>query len=91
MTDLIDQMKQIQSRIGNSISNSNKNESYQKPEIVGGDGINVVSDKGKFSISTNQQETAQQEAAQQGITLPEGSGVLGINNGVLFVYETVDC
>lgn len=88
MDELIEQMKQIQSRIGNSISNSKKNESYEKPEIVGGDGINVSSDKGKFSISTTQQ-TAQ--TAQTTITLPEGNGVLGINNGVLFVYETVDC
>ena len=78
-------MKQIQSRIGNSISNSNKSNSYTNPEIVGGEGINVSSDKGKVSISTIQQP------AQPAITLPEGNGVLGINNGVLFVYETVDC
>ena len=26
-----------------------------------------------------------------GITLPSGSGVLGISGGSLFVYQTVDC
>ena len=85
MDDVIDQMKQIQSRIGSSISNSNKSATYEKTEIVGGEGINVSSDKGKVSISTIQQE------AQPALVLPSGNGVLGINNGVLFVYETVDC
>lgn len=27
----------------------------------------------------------------QGIELPSGSGVLGIQDGVLFVYETINC
>jgi hypothetical protein len=88
MDDVIDQMKQIQSRIGSSISNSNKSATYEKTEIVGGEGINVSSDKGKVSISTIQQEA---QPSQPALVLPSGNGVLGINNGVLFVYETVDC
>lgn len=35
--------------------------------------------------------TGPQGATGPGITLPSGSGVLGINNGVLFVYGTTGC
>jgi hypothetical protein len=85
MEDVIEQMKKIQSRIGLVVSDSNQqNQSASnRNEIVGGEGIEVKSDGGKVSISQQQQ--------QQQISLPSGSGVLGINNGVLFVYETTEC
>jgi len=88
MDELIDQMKQIQSRIGSVIdgSSSQNATTNQKTEIVGGEGIEVKSDGGKVSISQQQQQQQQQQ-----ISLPSGSGVLGINNGVLFVYETTEC
>lgn len=35
--------------------------------------------------------TGPQGATGPGITLPSGSGVLGINDGVLFVYGTTGC
>lgn len=84
MEDVIEQMKKIQSRIGSAIDNSNQqNQSESKAnEIVGGDGIEVKSEGNKVSIS---------QQPQQQIKLPSGTGVLGINNGVLFVYETTQC
>ena len=83
-------MKRIQSRIGSVIDNSNQQNqpASRGNEIVGGEGIEVKSDGGKVSISQSQQP---QQSQQSSITLPEGTGVLGINNGVLFVYGTVDC
>jgi CHAD domain-containing protein len=87
MEEIIEQMKGIQSRIGNVVDRSNQSNlnNQIKSEIVGGEGIEIKTDGNKVSIS-------QQQAAQQaGITLPAGSGVLGINNGVLFVYETTEC
>ena len=92
MEDIIEQMKGIQSRIGNVVDRSNQSNlnNQIKSEIVGGEGIEIKTDGNKVSIS--QQQQPQQQAAQQaGITLPIGSGVLGINNGVLFVYETTEC
>jgi hypothetical protein len=85
MEDIIEQMKGIQSRIGNVVDRSNQSNlnNQIKSEIVGGEGIEIKTDGNKVSISQ------QQQAA--GITLPTGSGVLGINNGVLFVYETTEC
>lgn len=85
MEDVIEQMKKIQSRIGSVIDNSNQQNqpASRSNEIVGGEGIEVKSDGNKVSISQQQQ--------QPSITLPSGSGVLGINNGVLFVYETTEC
>lgn len=81
-------MKGIQSRIGNVVDRSNQSNlnNQIKSEIVGGEGIEIKTDGNKVSIS--QQQQPQQQA---GITLPTGSGVLGINNGVLFVYETTEC
>jgi hypothetical protein len=89
MEDIIEQMKGIQSRIGNVVDRSNQSSlnNQIKSEIVGGEGIEIKTDGNKVSIS--QQQQPQQQAA--GITLPTGSGVLGINNGVLFVYETTEC
>jgi CHAD domain-containing protein len=86
MEDIIEQMKGIQSRIGNVVDRSNQlNLNNQiKSEIVGGEGIEIKTDGNKISISQQQQQ-------QQQIILPTGSGVLGINNGVLFVYETTEC
>jgi cation transport ATPase len=99
MGDVIEQMKKIQIRIGSVIDNSNQH--YQPAskatEIVGGEGIEVKSDGRKVSISQQQQQQQQQEQQQQEqqqqeqIKLPSGTGVLGINNGVLFVYETTEC
>jgi len=88
MEDIIEQMKGIQSRIGNVVDRSNQlNLNNQiRSEIVGGEGIEIKTDGNKVSIS--QQQQPQQSA---GITLPTGNGVLGINNGVLFVYETTEC
>lgn len=84
MDDVIEQMKRIQSRIGSTIDNSSQqnNSASQRSEITGGEGIEVKSDGNKVSIS---------QAQQPSITLPSGTGVLGINNGVLFVYETTEC
>jgi len=89
MEDIIEQMREIQSRIGNVVDRSNQSNlnNQIKSEIVGGEGIEIKTDGNKISISQQQQQ--QQQAA--GITLPTGSGVLGINNGVLFVYETTEC
>jgi hypothetical protein len=95
MEDVIEQMKKIQFRIGSVIDNSNQQ--YQPAskaneiatEIVGGEGIEVKSDGRKVSISQQQQQQQQQQ--QEQIKLPSGTGVLGINNGVLFVYETTEC
>jgi hypothetical protein len=86
MEDVIEQMKRIQSRIGLVVSDSNQqNQSASnRNEVVGGEGIEVKSDGGKVSISQQQQQ-------QQQISLPSGSGVLGIDNGVLFVYGTTEC
>jgi hypothetical protein len=94
MEDIIEQMKGIQSRIGNVVDRSNQlNLNNQiRSEIVGGEGIEIKTDGNKISIS-QQQQPAQLQPQQQaaGITLPTGNGVLGINNGVLFVYETTEC
>lgn len=78
-------MKGIQSRIGNVVDRSNQSNlnNQIKSEIVGGEGIEIKTDGNKVSISQQQQQAQ--------ITLPAGSGVLGINNGVLFVYETTEC
>ena len=92
MEDIIEQMKGIQSRIGNVVDRSNQSNlnNQIKSEIVGGEGIEIKTDGNKVSISQQQQQ--QQQASQQPqITLPTGSGVLGINNGILFVYETTEC
>jgi hypothetical protein len=88
MEDIIEQLKGIQSRIGNVVDRSNQlNLNNQiKSEIVGGEGIEIKTDGNKVSISQQQQQSG-----GGGITLPTGSGVLGINNGVLFVYETTEC
>lgn len=84
MEDVIEQMKKIQSRIGSMVDNSNKQNQPESKgsEIVGGEGMEIKTDGNKISISQQQ---------QQQIKLPTGSGVLGINNGVLFVYETTEC
>lgn len=92
MEDIIEQMKGIQSRIGNVVDRSNQlNLNNQiRSEIVGGEGIEIKTDGNKVSIS-QQQQPAQPQQQSAGITLPTGNGVLGINNGVLFVYETTEC
>lgn len=91
MEDVIEQMKRIQSRIGSVIDGSSRQNitTNQKTEIVGGEGIEIKTDGNKVSISQQQQQQQQQQQPQ--INLPTGSGVLGINNGVLFVYETTEC
>lgn len=85
MEDVIEQMKKIQSRIGSMVDNSNKQNQPEskRSEIVGGEGIEIKTDGNKISVSQQPQQTQ--------IKLPTGSGVLGINNGVLFVYETTEC
>ena len=90
MEDVIEQMKKIQSRIGSMVDNSNKQNQPESKgsEIVGGEGIEIKTDGNKISISQQQQP---QQPQQEQIKLPTGSGVLGINNGVLFVYETTEC
>ena len=90
MEDVIEQMKKIQSRIGSMVDNSNKQNQPEskRSEIVGGEGIEIKTDGNKISISQQQQP---QQPQQEQIKLPTGSGVLGINNGVLFVYETTEC
>jgi hypothetical protein len=92
MEDIIEQMKGIQSRIGNVVDRSNQSNlnNQIRSEIVGGEGIEIKTDGNKVSIS-QQQQPAQPQQQAAGITLPTGSGVLGINNGVLFVYETTEC
>lgn len=82
MDNIIDQMKQIQSRIGNKIDNSTQ-VNFSNQEIVGGEGIEVKSNGNKVSVSKSESES--------NIKLPSGTGVLGINNGVLFVYDTTEC
>ena len=84
MDNIIDQMKQIQSRIGNKIDNSTQ-VNFSNQEIVGGEGIEVKSNGNKVSVSKSESES------KSNIKLPSGTGVLGINNGVLFVYDTTEC
>lgn len=93
MEDVIEQMKKIQSRIGSMVDNSNKQNQQESKvsEIVGGEGIEIKTDGNKISISQQQQPQQPQQPQQEQIKLPTGSGVLGINNGVLFVYETTEC
>ena len=93
MEDVIEQMKKIQSRIGSMVDNSNKQNQPESKisEIVGGEGIEIKTDGNKISISQQQQPQQPQQPQQEQIKLPTGTGVLGINNGVLFVYETTEC
>ena len=102
MEDVIEQMKKIQSRIGSVIDNSNQQNqpASRANEIVGGEGIEIKTDGNKASISKTSEDrgatgpagpAGPAGATGPGITLPSGSGVLGINNGVLFVYGTTEC
>lgn len=55
------------------------------------DEIGATGATGASGIAGSTGATGPQGATGAGINLPSGTGVLGINNGVLFVYETVDC
>jgi len=104
MDNIIQQMKEIQYRIGNKIDNSYQ-QNKQNIEIVSGEGIEVKNDGQKISISNSSYAgaagatgaagaagaTGADGATGASFKLPSGSGVLGINNGTLFVYQTEEC
>jgi len=75
---------------GNKASIS-KTSSSEDRGATGATGAGATGATGVTGATGQSGATGPQGATGPGITLPSGSGVLGINDGVLFVYGTTGC
>lgn len=75
---------------GNKASIS-KTSSSEDRGATGATGAGATGATGIAGATGQSGATGPQGATGPGITLPSGSGVLGINDGVLFVYGTTGC
>lgn len=74
-----------------SISKTSSSEDRGATGATGATGAGATGATGVTGATGQSGATGPQGATGPGITLPSGSGVLGINDGVLFVYGTTGC